>query len=201
MQTWRLITGLWQGCVWRRYGVFGASPSSSHHRSSLPRRSRWWSTNFCGDDVASSVQRTRACPILSCVKEEAIGGLAQGDAACDIFRASAGFCVSAHRPSCTPAAVISLTGWSRPPRCRCAKADLSSSDCMVQVAASECQPGAHVVAAGDSSAAGAGGPRVSADWPSRSCCASVPMRRGSKALASVHNSAARQQAGTASGRA
>jgi hypothetical protein len=64
---------------------------------------------LCGDDVASSVQRTRACPILSCVNEEAIGGLAPGDAACDIFRASAGSCVGGHRPNCTSAATISLT--------------------------------------------------------------------------------------------
>ena len=52
---------------------------------------------LCGDDAASSVQRPLPCPTLSCFNEEAIGGLAQGAAACDIFWASAGYCVSANR--------------------------------------------------------------------------------------------------------
>jgi hypothetical protein len=41
--------------------------------------------------------------------EEAIGGLAQGDAARDIFKASAGSCVSANRPNRTSAVAIPLT--------------------------------------------------------------------------------------------
>jgi hypothetical protein len=47
--------------------------------------------------------------------------------------------------------------------------------------ASECPAAAHVVAAGDSSAAGAAGPRVSADRPSRSCRVSVLHPGGSRA--------------------
>ena len=43
-----------------------------------------------------------------------------------------------------------------------------------------CQAAAHVVAAGESPAAGAAGPRVSADWPSRSRHAFVSGRRGRK---------------------
>ena len=46
--------------------------------------------------------------------------------------------------------------------------------------ATECQAAAHVVVAGESSAAGAAGPRVSADWPSRSRRVSVSRRRGRK---------------------
>ena len=61
-----------------------------------------------------------------------------------------------------------------------------------------CQAAAHVVAAGESPAAGAAGPRVSADWPSRSGRAPVSRRRGRKlSLPHTTPGAARQQIGTA----
>ena len=61
----------------------------------------------CGDDLTSSGQRHRPCPTFAFFNEEAIGGLVQGDAAGDSFRASAGSCASANRWNRTSAAAIS----------------------------------------------------------------------------------------------
>ena len=53
------------------------------------------------------MQRHRPCPTFDFFNEEAIGGLVQGDAAGDSFRASAGSCASANRSNRTSAAAIS----------------------------------------------------------------------------------------------
>ena len=201
--------------------------------------------------------RHRPCPTFDFFNEEAIGGLVQGDAASDSFRASAGSCASANRSNRTSAAAISCLSalshpacrrnwrglWSccvRRERLRCSAIVLSPrslSPTLKPLAAhdaftsefgggvspgtthvnlvfpcrtawrrqkhgisAECQPAAHVGAAGDSSDAGAAGARLSADEPSHSGCASIPRRRRQKGLASAHNVAARHRAGTACGR-
>ena len=42
----------------------------------------------CGDDLTASARRHRRCPTVGAFDEEAIGGLLQGDAAGNSFRAS-----------------------------------------------------------------------------------------------------------------
>ena len=53
------------------------------------------------------MQRYRPCPTFDFFNEEASGGLEQGDAASDSFRAIAGSCASAKRSNRTSAAAIS----------------------------------------------------------------------------------------------
>ena len=72
----------------------------------------------CGDDLTSSGQRHRPCPTFDFFNEEAIGGLVQGDAASDSFRASAGSCASANRSNRTSAAAISRLSALSHPACR-----------------------------------------------------------------------------------
>jgi hypothetical protein len=76
------------------------------------------------------------CPTFAFFNEEVIGGLAQGDAAGDSFRASAGSCASANRSNRTSAAAISCLLQGHPAGLHGAVP--SQSACQTQLFGSQC---------------------------------------------------------------